>query len=633
MLKRFLFAVMLALLFALFMPSDVHAQCPPGYYGPACSQGGGGITPVTTLPGTCTPGQAFLLPGNVTVFCGSTANTFFADGVQAINMLAYGVKADLRTCIGVGNLTTSNGSPTLTCIGGNFCNGSTVACPAGQTTDVGKRINGTSGCCNLSLPSGNTQTIPNNTTILSVQSATQITMSANATGTSNYAFWATDDDAAVALADAAYVAAPASSTLLFPATPFLVKNPHFNTPNAQCEDLESGGVTGRLFCSSYFGWGSNNSVMYLDASLNANTPCPTAAFTGCFFSQGVPVHMQHIGISGGWNQVPNGGGHSYVLIYLGSGSQMEDVRAVGFSAADGATFGMRASSFSNFLDTYFTGFGFNGVRMDGASSVFRGGEVGNVGGFCFDVEGSAGVSPVITHGMSFGTCGSGTVKVGGGPWTSTADLLYGQAAGGTCLWATGAGVAVFMTGGIIGSNGNCSTNAILTSGTATVTLTDMFVNANTNAINITGGGKVISHGGNTITGGLTPTGTGVFAANPSDTYSNAAGILPTCSSTGLTQSACALVAGSTNEKGTIRVTAGGVGGAFTETLTFAGAYSGPTGAAPVCVFMYSNTGSASWTAPTLLTISSKSTSAYTIAGSATTVNASTYDMSYNCTAQ
>ena len=144
---------------------------PQGPPGPAGS-GGGSVTQVTSLPATCTPGQSFQLPSSQIVFCGATANTFVADGVQAVNMMAYGVKADLRTCIGT-EATLGSATTTFSCTVGAFCNGTTVACPAGQTSDVGKRINGTNGCCNSSVPvTGVTQIIPNNTTIASVQSAT-----------------------------------------------------------------------------------------------------------------------------------------------------------------------------------------------------------------------------------------------------------------------------------------------------------------------------------------------------------------------------------------------------------------------------------------------------------------------------
>jgi hypothetical protein len=49
MFKRFLFAVTFALLAVLFMPSGARAQCPPGYFGPACSQGGSATSPAVLI--------------------------------------------------------------------------------------------------------------------------------------------------------------------------------------------------------------------------------------------------------------------------------------------------------------------------------------------------------------------------------------------------------------------------------------------------------------------------------------------------------------------------------------------------------------------------------------------------------
>jgi hypothetical protein len=482
---------------------------------PALSQVVSALQQGTTNP-SCSAGQAFLFlntASNQLLICNNgTLTTASGAPATMIDLKQFGVVADLRTCQGTNGVLTIS-SPTFTCTGANFCNSSTVACPAGQTSDVGKRINGTGGCCNLSVPvNANTQVIPNNTTILTVNSATSATMSANATVTLNavsnlFVWWNTDDDNAVSLADTAYQNYPTCTGILWPATPFGVKNPHFNTPNPNCESLEHGGIVGnRVKYIDHVGWGSSNSVMYLDSTLNSNTPCPSGGGLGCFFSGGspsVPVHAQHLGISGGWNQVPNGGGHSYILLNLGQGSQFEDVRTVGFAAGDGTTIGTQTASFSNFLDYYSAGFGNTALENVGASNVFRGGEFSNVNGTCFDVEGSAGVTPAMTYGLSFGTCGGPTVKVGGGPWISNGDLVYGNVANNTCVFITGTGAQAVISGGIVGSNGNCGTNGVLLQGAAQVTLQNTVVNSSTNAVNSSSSGsKFIDQCGNSYTGGI-----------------------------------------------------------------------------------------------------------------------------------
>ena len=595
---------------------------PQGTLAPITS--GSGVTPVSVLPATCTAGQIFQLPSGALVTCGPAVNQFTAGPSQVIDMKAYGVVADLRTCIGsIGSLTS--GSPIFTCTGANFCNGTTVPCLVGQTSDVGKRINGTEGCCNNSVPvNTNTQAIPSNTTILSVQSSTQVTMSANATVTlhSNhglYVFWATDDDANVAAADLAYQTSPTCSALLWPATPFLVRSPHFNTPNPQCEQLESSGGVDRIASGSYVGWGSNNSVMYLDSAFNFAACTFGNNSNGCFFSYN-GVHIQHLGISGGWNQVLDAGGHSSALVNPGTSAEITDVRTVGFASGDGTTVGWNVSGFSNLLDVYASGFGNTGMNYNGASTVIRGGEFSNTNGPCAIMNGSTGSSPIITQGLSFGTCGGPTVEVFGGPWYSYADYLYANGPGnanGTVLYLVGGnGVLVFMDGGTVGGNGAGSTNAVLGVSGAKLFLTNTEVIAATNALNLPSGSFVYDLGGNAFTGAMNINSGATYLTHPSSTFTNASGITPTCVSTtgGGSSPSCSLQTGSTNEKGTIIITTGtgSPGTTGTITLTFAGTFQGSSSATPSCSYTINNSGTA-WGNQAGVQINSQSKTAPVIA--------------------
>jgi hypothetical protein len=485
---------------------------------PALSHVTSSLQQGTTNP-SCISGQAFLFLNTATNQLLSCNNGILstASGAPAttIDMKQYGVVADLRTCLGV-EATFTNGSPNLTCTVGAFCNGTTVACPAGQTSDVGKRINATIGCCNASVPvSGVTQALPNNTTILSVTDSTHIVASQNftlsSTTTNPYVYWATDDDAAVAAADAAYIAAPVCTAMLWPATPFLVKNPHFNSPNAQCEQLESGGGVGRIATGSYMGWGSSNSVMYLDSSFPATTSCTFGANSnGCFFSY-AGTHLMHLGISGGWNQKPNGGGHSYSITNPNSSADWIDVRLSGWDTANGSTNGIFAQSFSNFKDVYLEGFGFNGINYSGQITEFDGGYAGNVGGHSLTLGGSPGASPVTTKSMSFGTSGASTVLVAGGPWYSYADTIYGLTTAGTCIDFTGAGVGTnaYINGDVIASQGNCTTQAFFVTNNAKAFVQNSTIGGATHSIVVNAGGTFVDQGGNTYAGGA-PTLTGSF---------------------------------------------------------------------------------------------------------------------------
>jgi hypothetical protein len=153
------------------------------------------------------------------------------------------------------------------------------------------------------------------------------------------------------------------------------------------------------------------------------------------------------------------------------------------------------------------------------------------------------------------------------------------------------------------------------------------------------GSKLVSLGGNTIVGTLTVNaGSGLFLS-PTDILTGVTGgITPTCAPTsgwGGSPS-CALVAGSTNEKGIIRVTAGTTPGTSgTTTLSFVGTYAGPTGAAPVCTFNYANTGTGAWTSTTgaiIVTASSATAQTFTW-GVSTQVAGNTYDVLYTCVAR
>ena len=120
----------------------------------------------------------------------------------------------------------------------------------------------------------------------------------------------------------------------------------------------------------------------------------------------------------------------------------------------------------------------------------------------------------------------------------------------------------------------------------------------------------------------------------------ASSIVPSCAMTtgGGTGPACALVAGSYNEKGTIRMTPGTTPGATgTTTLTFAGTFTGMTGTAPSCTFNYANTGTGTWslttTTPIVLTTRSSTAPVFNWNQTGALTAASTYDIDYVCQAR
>src|SRR5271163_2020213 len=161
--KRFIFLAVLVL-FALAMPHAAKAQCPPGAQGPGCnSSSGGGITPVSSLPATCTPGtsQPVQITGSITVGVPSISygpgTVFYCDSTNHYSPVSQGSGAspilgfyfgpqcppsNAALCFNTPANTQqavdcawSSGSPLITCNSAHFV-----------AADVGKRAWGYQSC-------------------------------------------------------------------------------------------------------------------------------------------------------------------------------------------------------------------------------------------------------------------------------------------------------------------------------------------------------------------------------------------------------------------------------------------------------------------------------------------------------
>ena len=311
--------------------------------------------------------------------------------------------------------------------------------------------------------------------------------------------------------------------------------------------------------------------MYLDSSFPATTSCTFGANSnGCFFSY-AGTHVMHLGISGGWNQKPNGGGHSYAITNPNSSADWIDVRLSGWDTANGTTVGILAQSFSNFKDVYMEGFGFNCLQYSGQITEFDGGYAGNCGGHSFGPGGSAGASPVTTKAMSFGTSGSSTVIVTGGPWYSYADTIYGLTTAGTCIDFSGAGVgtAAYIDGAKVGSQGNCTTQAFFVTNNALAVVRNSQIGGATHSIVVNAGGTFVDGGGNTFAGGA-PTLNGSFVgeANSANQVTVTAAKLVLSAGWGASAANTALSGGDFPIQFTITNTGAGQGASPTITYTF-----------------------------------------------------------------
>ena len=211
----------------LFVPTKLIAQNPSGGYGPGGGSGGG-ITSVSSLPATCTPGTTANVTLSVAPFqeyqCGPLANQWFPFNPSlVISPISYGAKWDVKA---VTDATFTNTSNTVTCPNSdcNFTSADLGKIVFGTTFPASMTIgcNGAS-CGSVILPQGFICTI-NNANSIAVGTTYPACAVDNATGgctggvSPNCALlWGTQDDsAAINAAAAAAWTATSCKTLMFP---------------------------------------------------------------------------------------------------------------------------------------------------------------------------------------------------------------------------------------------------------------------------------------------------------------------------------------------------------------------------------------------------------------------------------
>lgn len=211
------------------------------------STGGGGATPVATLPGTCAAGTQYLLPNNTVVNCGPGNNQFLTGTNNTLLASAFGVTGG---GVQVTDISTTNGSPNVASAGqATWCNGATVPCLNNQPSSVGQTIVVWKTCIsngngNYGQVVGNTTTNP---TILSVTDSHHVVASANATATvtsTGCADWGPLDDAGFS-ALATYLAALTSGPcphVVLPQGRMLITAATLNTQPPAC--LNNPGTAG-----------------------------------------------------------------------------------------------------------------------------------------------------------------------------------------------------------------------------------------------------------------------------------------------------------------------------------------------------------------------------------------------------
>jgi hypothetical protein len=585
--------------------------------------------------------------------------------VQQVKGCSWATSGPTITC------TNSVFAPT-DCVGGSGCTG----------TGTSKTLMGWQSCdadgASTVLGQG-AITTTTNVTIATYISGTQVTISSNPANAATIQtgppaggciIWGHLDDTNASTLDTAVQASTVCPKIFMAATGYFFNTPHFYTQPASClgisPGLQPGGGFGNTTLPAGYeieGRGVGNTAWYLTTGFPGSDTCqhtPTAngtltpAHVGACFVVPVMGKWQDFRIDGGGNVTPSAF-NGKTLIYLAVAT-LQNFTCVNYGAYEGGNSVGIETSFQGFLtQVNNSGCGATAFWQDSGSGLshFLRVVAENSGFAALQIAGPNNLNayfsalPSITchfcdfslaanqpFGASAAILNAGGNLVMFGGWASPGNIIgtvnngnwdYQATVSGSKLRAEGVSFPAF--GGSTNTNGAISCTAACTNWLLNDTIQGQ---SSSFVIQDVTGSKEYSLGGNTFTGAFSiNAGSGLFLA-PTDTLSSTTGTVPTCASTGLTQSACAVTG--TNEKGTIRVTAGGVGGAFTETLTFLGTFSGPSGAAPECTFQYANTSTA-WTTPTLLTTSSKSTTSYVIAGTATTISADNYDMDYACTAR
>jgi hypothetical protein len=525
----------------------------------------------------------------------SSGNCFFAN-------------ANVQFCFGThATWTGATNTATVTCDYGIF-----------TSADVNKKMFGTTGCCQQLTEVNGTVTLPEGT-ISGFTNSTTVTVTFSGTSTAcntsacEFA-WGTDDTANLAAAWAAVIAAPVCKALILPSGYMFTTTAQFLGGNAACPSASS------TLASVY---GASQAVIGSGPALSVIVPTPSFSFATCTSNItcfGGAQFMQYIN----WSIFGAGNGATAApspvsIVAFGIESYAENFMIVGWGGND-------ANLTAATLNGRYYHFRANGAGKTGCITsqiVYMTTSVCQYQGqLSLSVpNGTTLYSEESAYGINNTTSPSTNIA---GTYNGTNDQIAGASGqANTALFISAATGVVNLVNSLVTASSTTVSNAVQISGGILRATNTTFngANASNNTIN-RASGTFFDGGNNTfLTGALTT-------------------ILPTCAMTtgGGTGPACSLVAGSTNEKGTVRMTPGTTPGATgTTTITFAGTFSGATNTTPNCSFTYANTGTGAWslvnTTPIVMITRSTTVPVFNWNQTGTLTAASTYDVDYVCVAR
>lgn len=401
------------------------------------NSGGGGISSVSSLPATCTPGVT--APVQLTVYpfgiyyCSST--NIWSGGRSTVNTIDptdLGVRLDVKMCRDTNAQFTT--STSVTCLTANF-----------TSADIGKVIFGT--CCGIQggpTHPASTLKLPQGT-ITAVNSATNVTVSIAGTSTTCATgaagcllLWGTDDSAAW---DLAWTAATGTAGYCKPMT---FSGLSFISTAKFLTTVCNTGITGPgSQGGSIVGYGYKTSMFVILPNFTASTCTGVSTASanpinsGCFGTS-IGFQLLNMGIWGGEN------GNSTqlngkVFLDVGIDSYLTNVLLAGFASGSGTTM--------------------IGVQFE-----------------------ATGQSPsiMVVDGFGGGTATSPSCMVSGGNYNVFVESFCGNT-NGRALLVQGAGTILHSYGGLYGQVIGSSDDVDVISGAFLDSHADIFTGPNAGA--------------------------------------------------------------------------------------------------------------------------------------------------------
>ena len=314
--------------------------------------GGGGITSVSSLPGTCTPGVTAPVQLSVPpygIFYCSATNVWSSTSDVLKGVTCVNCKADAQA---VNDATVSNGSNIATTSGGDV---------AFTAADTGKACFATSGGGSaLSHLTGKLSMAQGSFTQTGAHTGTCTVANANASGAANnYFFWGTDDAAALTTW---WTAMNPTGTLcrsgVLPGTPFMTSTNFGSAAAAVCKTPITGTGTEGI---NVTGFGQLTSLMIMLPSFDFTTCNGGVGSVTCLFA-GVGISMYQFGIWGGERADCPAASNNKNIMNINTDTHIVNVEILGW-CGDGTqnSFGLRGGGGSAAQQA--------GIIIDGAGKI------------------------------------------------------------------------------------------------------------------------------------------------------------------------------------------------------------------------------------------------------------------------